>query len=425
MPCSLGGSLPDHDRAPAADKPITSRRSLKTKSKATKVPVPYQKIGTVVLTSFHASPSPLGSSPDQNNSTRPKSIELLTSSRCSSGPPKQELHSSNPRDDPFACFSKLFAHINLTESSHWHSDLELMHHYTAFSYRTLSQDPIVQEALQCDVPRLALSNTLLLHQILAFAGYHLAFLRPEHRHSYFMQASQHQNLAISCIQTTLAGEITSDNCHGLYAASILLTVSAFSVLPSYERYSNATDPVDSILDIFNLIKGMSIIRDTSNQDIQAGPLGRLFSRTTDHLANSEDFRFQALYGKMTELRTRVVESRELSNEIKDIIDNSITALSDCINKVFSRRTMGSAIEVRAAFLWPMLIPLEYAGLLRQRQPPALVLLSYYCIILHAAEPNCWVMNRWAETLIESFERSLYGSDWKRYLVWPLEVIYDS
>ncbi|KAM5344341.1 hypothetical protein ACJ41O_012878 [Fusarium nematophilum] len=309
--------------------------------------------------------------------------------------------------------------MKFTKTSQWFSDMELMHHFTAVSYRTLTPDLVTQESLQYDVPRLALSNAYLLHQILAFAGYHLAYLVQENRHAYLIQASQHQNLAIDGLRTAISAPLTSENCHALYAASILLTVSAFSILPSYDRYQTSLNPLESIADIFFLIKGVSTIRDASNNDIKIGPLARMFNKERrEQQFMARDTRLDLLQPQLESLESSL--ANVASDATSTVISAAISALSECISRFSSTMMVEDSVALRAAFLWPILLPTEYVALLRQRDPVAMVVLAYYCTILRLAESDCWVVNHWADALIECLWSGLSGGPYEEFILWPVE-----
>lgn len=318
--------------------------------------------------------------------------------------------------DPFVYFSKLFADIKPAASSHCLADIELIHHYTAVSHRTLAIDPTVQEALQYDVPRLALTNPCLLHQILAFSGYHLAYLQKDRRHAYLVQAAQHQNLAIEGIRTTIAESGTSENCHSLFATSVLLTVCAFAILPSYDRYNGSFDPMVSILDIIHLIKGMGVIRETSQDKIKTGPLMRIFGANIPPQAPVMSLSLERIHEKVMELQVSL-RDRQASPPVH----SAAVALGDCITQVFSSKPTGTAVELRAAFLWPILVPVDFVELVNGCEAGALVVLAYYCTILHVAEPACWVVQGWAESLMKCILETLRWTTWEGMIEWPVEV----
>ncbi|KAF4429137.1 Sterol uptake control protein 2 [Colletotrichum fructicola] len=332
--------------------------------------------------------------------------------------------SPSSQSDPFPYFSRFLTDLNKTETaSGWISDLELMHHYTSVSYRTFSHSSQAQKTLQYDVPREALSYPFLLHQLLAFSAYHLAYLQPDCRHAYLMQAAQHQNDAINGMRGTLLGTISSTNCHALFASSIFLTLSAFATYPSYEKYNPTFSPIDSMLDIFTLTDGMSVILRASDDDLRKGPLREIFIRGPGEPQTPEPS-LQPLFERLPRLSTRLAEigAMETSTEGKYTINNAVIALSEAIAKVSTMNAMSAPVEFRAVFLWPVLMSSDYLDMLRRRHPAALVVLAHYCVIINMAEPFCWFLNGWARALLSIISEQLMGTAWAELIMWPIEVI---
>ncbi|KAF4455895.1 fungal Zn binuclear cluster domain-containing [Fusarium albosuccineum] len=412
--CSLGGSPPDVGSSQTTKKPPAGRSSSTRRPRVVKRSPILADSGVDSSGSpgYHSSPGDGCVNPSLGSST--PGIE-------------QEDECSHSHEDPFVFFSKLFSDIKLGERANWGTDMELMHHYTSNSYRTLSHDAVVQEVLQYDLPRLALQNRFLLHQILAFSGYHLAYLHQEHRHAYFMQASQHQNNAIEGLRESLASTVTSENCHALYAASILLTVSSFANFSSYDRYNHSFDPIDNILDIISLIKGMSIIRDVSDHEIKVGPLQRLF--------NQNQMSCEKPIVEESDLEVLYIHVEQLGNSLADFgfsdtdpshdsygIQQAITSIRTCIRQTTSKNSPTSTASLRGSFLWPILVANEYVELLRQRHPVALVVLAFYCMMLRMAEASCWALESWAESLMKRICSSLQGSHWEKLVEWPKQAL---
>ena len=303
--------------------------------------------------------------------------------------------------------------------------MELMHHYTSMSYRTLTNDATAQKVLQFDLPRLAFQHQFLLHQLLAFAGYHLAYLHRDRRHAFFLQASQHQNSAIEGLRTTLASAVISKNCHVLYAASMLLTISSFASFPSYEKYSGSLDPIDSILDVFSLVKGMNMILHTSGHDIRTGPLANLFTQMEGEKAIDKDFDLELIYIRVERLGISLGETRSSgsdANHNSSGVQQAITSIRNCIEQAIAKPSPTSTAPLRASFIWPIIVGTEYMTLLRQRHPAALVVLAFYCTMLRMAEASCWAFESWAESLMKCICSSLEGSHWEKLLEWPKQVV---
>lgn len=66
--------------------------------------------------------------------------------------------------------------------------------------------------------------------------------------------------------------------------------------------------------------------------------------------------------------------------------------------------------------WPVRVSDGYTRLLRQRQPEALVLLSYYAVLLHWAN-DFWAVQDCGSALIDSISDYL-GDCWAEWMEWP-------
>ncbi len=128
-----------------------------------------------------------------------------------------------PDPDPFPDFSR-FVHRQKGEGLpvSWVSDLELLHHFTTSTYKSLPRalEPVMGSVWQVEIPRLAFRHVFLLHQILATAAFHLSRLRPDMRDDYSLMATHHQNLAIQGMRVLLK-DLNEENCHAVFATSSL------------------------------------------------------------------------------------------------------------------------------------------------------------------------------------------------------------
>lgn len=300
-------------------------------------------------------------------------------------------------------------------------DVELMHHYTSSAYKTLIPSPEVQDALQNDLPKEGLRHPFLMHQILAFAGFHLAYTQPEKRHMYLKQASQHQNFTIHGMRKTLAGSISSENCHATYATSIFISLGAFAVYPCYENYNTFFSPIDSLVEIFTLITGMGLILSTSDEELRAGPLKRLFRKHVE--GEPPDHPCPQLSGRLPLLEAQLDEvGTELDEEVKNCMKRATTALQNTLNKVATQNTGLGHSALRAAFCWPLLLSAQCLEWIRGRHPSAMVILAHYALVLHSAEADCWYLRGWGRAIAESVAEALAGTQWLNLARWPISVI---
>lgn len=300
-------------------------------------------------------------------------------------------------------------------------DVELMHHYTASAYKTLTVSPEVQYALQHDLPQEGLRHPFLMHQILAFAGFHLAYTQPERRHIYLKQASQHQNFTIHGMRKTLAGPISSENCHATYATSIFISLGAFAVYPCYENYNTFFSPVDSLVEIFTLITGMGLILFTSDEELRTGPLKRLFRKHVER--ESPDHPCPQLSGRLPLLEAQLDEvGADLDEDVRMCMKKTTAALQDCLEKIATQNSGLGHAPLRAAFLWPLLLSTQCLDWIKCRHPAAMVILAHYALVLHSAEADCWYLRGWGRAIAESVAEALAGTHWLNLARWPVSII---
>lgn len=295
-----------------------------------------------------------------------------------------------------------------------------MHHYTATAYKTLTTSSEVQDALQHDLPKEGLRHPFLMNQILAYAGFHLAYTQPERRHIYLKQASQHQNFTIHGMRKTLAGTISSENCHAVYATSIFISLGAFAVYPCYEKYNTFFSPIESLVEIFNLITGMGLMLSSCDEELRAGPLKRLFRKHVEREGPDEPC--PQLSGRLPLLKAQLDEvCTELDDEAKECVKSATAALQDCLHRVATQNGGLGHSAVRAAFLWPLLLSATCLEWIKCRHPASMVILAHYSLVLHSAEA-CWYLQGWGRAIAESVADSLAGTPWLRLAQWPVSII---
>ncbi|RTE85059.1 hypothetical protein BHE90_000420 [Fusarium euwallaceae] len=323
--------------------------------------------------------------------------------------------------DQFVCFSNL---CNIGESgtcSNCISYAQLMHHYTAVAYRTLLT-PCLHACvtLQTTVPQEAFTYPSLFHQILAFSALHLAHVQSNKRQQYLIQASQHQSAAISGTRELLAKPLTASSCHALYASSVFIIISGFAIFPTCEKNNAAFEPISSLVDVFVLIGGMSAILESSDTQLRQGPLRGLFRDCACPLPQVK--------GQVQEISTKAAaliplfETSGLDRESKRILTEATALLVDMIEDVKNSRRSLATPELRAVFSWPARLSPAYLTLTRHHNPLALVVLSFFCVLLHAREDNYWFLDGWAAILLKSISRIVVDSPWREIVQWPMDII---
>ncbi|KAK4184220.1 sterol uptake control protein 2 [Podospora australis] len=325
------------------------------------------------------------------------------------------------QSDPFPYFTR-FGHGSSSETNttDWVSDLELLHQWSTATFKTMAvavdSGKMLDHLWQVEVPQQAFRHVFLLHQILAISAYHLAYLRPENRRQYSLRASYHQSLAIQGIRSALTN-ISADNCHALFATSALLFISALAATRLDDEPENAGPSIDSLLDVFMLVKGIGGVINSSNNLVRTGPFHELFLRHDGPKPH-----FLALDRIMQQLEgflNRIVQLHDEMDDITDPVRNVIRRETDCLIDSIREAVANSVNpEYRIVAAWPFKMTDEYIPLLRQRNPVALALLSYYCVILHSAEPTFWYMKGWGEGVIRDISRAVVPP-WNQDSAWAI------
>ncbi|KAL2023329.1 hypothetical protein VTK56DRAFT_3067 [Thermocarpiscus australiensis] len=316
--------------------------------------------------------------------------------------------------DPFPYLAKFVTNQPEADAADWVFDLELLHHFTTSTYKTLSMSGPQDETerlWQIEVPKLAFVHVFLLHQILAFSCLHLAYLHPHRRQEYSLRASHHQTVGIRGMRMALAN-ISTENCHALFAAAIILFVSALAA--SSTNSDAAEGPaVDKLVDVWLLVKGIGSVLNSSHHLLRAGPLSELFAQRGDPEQVSVTLNRVIL--ALEDFLAHLVET-EPDRTVRAVIHSEAERLVAAIREAVVR-TM--APEYRVVAAWPILMSDDLVPLLRGRNQAALALLSYYCVVFHAAESQYWFMKGWASAVARDISRATVGSPWDRHSAWAL------
>ena len=443
-------------------------------------PAPESSVSTPPNLSSHLSPPSSTpqtgeSSPDPfpyfakfTHGAPPNSSHGHPSGTISNGVSYQEHHHGLSQD-------RLSSSTAVSEAD-WVSDLHLLHHFTTSTYLTLTKGPRT-ELWQKDVPAQAFRHPFLLHQLLATAAFHLAYLNPQERNKYAMQASHHQSLAIRGIREVLllpGGGINSDNCHAIFPTSSLLFVGALAASSTGEDmvHGQRNGPtIDDLIDVWLLVKGMGGVLDANEAVLRSGPIAGLFRPTTNGDSSPG---LERLMGQLDKLSMRILQDAAIDVDVNGMLtggdhnypgsrsgadtpntgsinntSGTSTPTMTAITPVIGTRGLPRELEVvhtavkcltksieyalttaanpehQVIAAWPLLMSDEYISLLRKRAPPALALLSYYCVIMHATEvnkhANCWFTRGWGMAVMRDILRQegMSSQPWNQDSAWAL------
>lgn len=301
----------------------------------------------------------------------------------------------------------------------WISDLELMHHYSTITFATFPASQGALDLFRLELPRVALSHPYLMHQILAVSALHLADLRPGSRHAFLLRASRHQNLSLSGMRTALSDDITEQNCDALFATSAILMASTFAS-HRYTPNSSSFSPLDNMLEIFTLIRGMGLILKMSGDNLVKGSSRHLFIQ--DAPATRPARLLRSVTDRLSNLGIQINAAANIGQTVKRVAGEAISALIECIDRVPPERRAMVSIELRTIFLWPLILSTDFLGLLRAHEPAAMAIFIHYCVVLRRMEPDTWFLRGWSSMLAEYVYGVLSDTPWAEATRWALGQI---
>jgi len=293
------------------------------------------------------------------------------------------------------------------------------HHWMAAVTDTMSQRADVRHMWMHIGPKLATNFTFLMHEILAFSAFHLAFLEPDKRKEHFALGIHHQDHALRGMRKGLR-DITEENASALFATSTLLTLSVWA-----SRGQDAMDPgpntqgvFDDMVDIFALIQGMGIVVRAAQMTIIRGPFAPIFG-DPDHETQAQPM-FAQILEHIPALSATIEKSESIDEDLRREFAAFVALLRD--NLLRSSKPCMDNRELRFLFFWPLHLSPSFLHLLRQRHEGALTILMYYAVVLYAAEPIYWFMQGWADRTMSAISEVVVDPEWRTAIEWPLHFI---
>lgn len=280
------------------------------------------------------------------------------------------------------------------------ADLELMHQFTAITWKTLPRSASLSQIWQVTVPRLALDYDFLMHSILAIAAFHLTAVHAEkHQHqSYWVRATYHQNEAMRLFRQQTVN-INDENCHAIFMTASLLILSVFaSSSARVAAPSHSSSSLDNLLAVFHLIRGMNGILNAYEGVIHKGLLGEMMQLSRRNRGTA------LLRTIERELRTPELPL-DVGLEEMHTYKEGVDVL---LEWVVHARTWADEAESRICTTWPSSLSAHFMERLACRDPAALKVLLIYCRILESAGCDYWYMEGWGAGVTRDITIQLGG-----------------
>ena len=301
-------------------------------------------------------------------------------------------------------------------------DLKLLQHFQTSTCLEIGYNDISRQVWHIDVPELAAKHPFLKHGILACSALHLAFLQPAERQRYQLIAAHHQNMALPEFRIKIENPNT-DNALALLAFTQLLLIHCFA----------ADQHDDDLL----LVKGKGDLGFPLWLKVIRGSC-QIFQKVWPDV---ECLPFKALVigGVELGLQDRVLEKSVHDERLRNLMEMMKSSIAKRA-AVYQTSPLPSALFILvrayataeaaqardsyslwvAVSTWPVQVGEDFLLLLKEREPAALVLLAYYCLLFQPLERN-WYINGYSRRLLSRIHNQL-DEEWRPWLQWPIQEI---
>ncbi|KAF5607461.1 2-dehydropantoate 2-reductase [Fusarium pseudoanthophilum] len=282
-------------------------------------------------------------------------------------------------------------------------DLELMHNFCTSTYATLSNDVTVRDLWRVRLVRLCLKCDYAMLAILSVSALHLSHFSTERKELLRERAIVYHNQALS-IAAPFIDAYDNANAQELFAFSILTIYYSFAQTPQKEDGPYPPWVV--------FINGCASFASLGNSTLSLGPFSALLSKAR----------------RRFKIRERVFEV-DYVQQLKACIDETIT---DPVQRSIYQDTLRALNQTFGVFyetdgekdlvdIFSWTVPAKaFFEFVADEEPEALVVLSYFCVLLHKL-PSQWWLSGWVNHIMTRIYASV-GEKYLPYLVWPMEEI---
>lgn len=298
--------------------------------------------------------------------------------------------------------------------------MELMHHYATITADTLAIRPDMRHVWRAVVPQTGYGHPFVTHGILAIAALHKAHLLPASSDKYLNAAAYHQMVGLKGFRAALAS-VDKDNWGPSFCFSSTIVLCGFC-MPAL----GSGDEISDLNKIFVMVRGLRTTLWPSQGQIrhtQYAPWSYgVWIIDEDSAADGDDPPLdncllpRDIFGALSRLSTFF--DANLPQASRSDYEIAITHLRKAARLMVHA---GTHVEVGMLMFFPYVIPDSIMADIQAASPYAMVLLSYFALLLNTLEPKFWFLRGWSERLFAITDRSLVDYPKLQSIVtWPRE-----
>ncbi|CAI6085001.1 unnamed protein product [Clonostachys chloroleuca] len=303
-------------------------------------------------------------------------------------------------------------------------EIELMHHYTAYTCLSMSENPVLRSLWRDIVPKHALRHPFLLQGIFACAALHKVHgdrdMEPEDLARLIHAADFYQQDSLKTY-IDLLSNVTEENCHALFAFSQIIAGLSFARLSSniHEHTSGPIDLIDKFFSLSELMKGTLNVAIEGIEWLREGDLRSMLGDAPS-IPSQQD-----LAGSSTPCG---IAMKTLSNHIAGQIQDDeasrarVEVLQSTLRLVYSLFLEPPESKQKLNNIGGFLVfaDLDFIRLLKGWDHAALAILAYYGAALYRLR-HIWYYGDVGAKIVKAV-RDIDMRAYSTYLVWPQQEV---
>ncbi|KAK4108497.1 hypothetical protein N656DRAFT_680453, partial [Canariomyces notabilis] len=240
---------------------------------------------------------------------------------------------------------------------------------------------------------------------------HLAHLDPSSAQFYTSTGVAYQNHGLAGFKSTLSC-MDSENSTALFAFSIITIILALAVSVTTPEAPEST-PSEALQSVVELLRGVAVIIDTSQEGIRSGIFGVLLEPERGPTSNHDFLQREELESAMARL---VHRSDQLSKYVgplqQQLYISCIHSLQNAFDHVMAYHNISMVLA------WPVTISKKLMERFQQKDPMAQLIWMHYGVLLLAIN-NRWWGKGFGARLIDNVSETLHAIDeeWTIYTQW--------
>lgn len=291
------------------------------------------------------------------------------------------------------------------------ADMGLFHHYLTSEELGAGQSP---ETMHSRLPRLGFSFHYVLHLILAFSGFYLARIQPNHGSKYYVEAERHYATALRKVSAAVP-LLDHHNCHALYMAAILTFVCSFAKGSQPDEFLAFRDD-GSAGSLFLFMGVRSILENCS-----VGVL-EIHSETTERNSqpSAPPRRVSWYSNQLEQLRNLIAAELPTNDNRCSSYINVLNRLHHCFDSIYGHQLLTDGELWPQIFGWLYMLPDDFVADLQHHNSVALVIFAFYTVLLRRISSVRFIQD-WPDHIMTGIHRFL-DEEYQPFIQWPMEQI---